>query len=296
MKLYKIITMDRRSFLALMAAPFMYQNLRHSRKKNSDPQATSRYIYSQAIRRSRADGWNKLAIGALMGRIGELFLHTPYVGGTLEGDGPETCRIDLTGLDCVTLFENVLNISRVIKRGESSWDDLVKEVIFTRYRSGSLKDYTSRLHYTSEWIEDNVKKNVVSDVSRDLGGDVFPIRVNFMSENPQYYRPLKEDSSLIARMSDIERSLASTTRYLIPKERIADIESRLQTGDIVAIATSKDGLDYAHTGLIVRDGDVARLMHASSQKKKVVLDGRISAYVAGVRTHTGISVVRPMEV
>ncbi|HLP27858.1 MAG TPA: N-acetylmuramoyl-L-alanine amidase-like domain-containing protein, partial [Candidatus Didemnitutus sp.] len=224
--------MQRRTFLSLLAAPLFVQNLRHSRKKNSDPQATSRYIYSQALRRSRNDGWNKLAMGPLMGHIGELFLGTPYVGGTLEGDGPEICRIDLTGLDCVTFFENVLDISRVIKKGKSSWEDLVNEITFTRYRNGTLGDYTSRLHYTSEWIEDNVKKNVVRDISKEIDGDLFPIRVNFMSQNPRYYRPLKEDSILVSRMAEIERTLGTTTRYLIPKERIESVETKLQTGDI----------------------------------------------------------------
>ncbi|MBC8125499.1 MAG: DUF1460 domain-containing protein [Candidatus Kapabacteria bacterium] len=288
--------MQRRYFLALVAAPFFLQNLRRSRRKNSDPLATSRYIYSQSVRRSRTDGWDKLAIGALMGRIGELFIGTPYVGGTLEGDGPETCRIDLTGLDCVTFFENVLCISRVIKKKKTSWDDLVKEITFTRYRNGSLGDYTTRLHYTSEWIEDNVVKRVVKDESMEVGGEIFPINVSFMSQNPKYYRPLRDDSSLITRVAETERLLGATTRYLIPKERIAEIEPLLRTGDIVAIATSKAGLDYAHTGMIIKEGDNARLMHASSQKKKVILDVRVSEYVNSVKSHTGISVVRPLEV
>ena len=288
--------MQRRSFLALVAAPFFLQNLKRSRRKNSDPLATSRYIYSQSVRRSHIDGWDKLPIGSLMGHIGELFIGTPYVGGTLEGHGPETCRIDLTGLDCVTFFENVLCISRVVKKKKMSWEDLVKEITFTRYRSGALGDYTTRLHYTSEWIEDNVTKKIVKDETKDAGGELFPIHVNFMSQNPQYYRPLTEDSSLISRVAATERLLATTARYLIPKDRIAEIEHLLRTGDIVAIATSKAGLDYAHTGMIVKEGDNARLMHASSQKKKVILDVRISEYVNSVKSHTGISVLRPLEV
>ncbi|MCX6139564.1 MAG: DUF1460 domain-containing protein [Candidatus Kapabacteria bacterium] len=288
--------MHRRNFLALLAAPILFQNLNKSRKKNSDPQATSRFIYSQALRQAKSGSWNKLSIGLLMGHVGGLLVGTPYVGGTLEGDGPEICRVDLTGLDCVTFFESVLDIARVIKKGNSSWDDLRNEVTFTRYRKGVLSDYSSRLHYTADWIEDNVSKGVVKDISKDIGGDPFPIRVNFMSQNPKYYRPLRDDSTLITSMAGIERSLGTTTRYLVPRERIGSIESQLQTGDIVAIATSKDGLDYAHTGMIFMDGEIARFMHASSQKKKVVLDGSIGEYVNGVKSHTGISVVRPLEI
>ena len=287
--------MLRRSFLLLLATPVLAQNLRKSRSRNSDPVATSSYIYSQTMRRVAAEKWNRLPIGDLMGNIGTLLLGTPYVGGTLEGAGPEICRADLTGLDCVTFFENVLAMARCSKLGTPSWDAFIKQITRTRYRDGQLEGYTSRLHYTAEWIENNVAKGIVRDVTPDLGGDVFPIRVSFMSEHPQYYPPLKADTALVGTMASIERRLATTTRYIVPREKIADIEPLLKTGDIVAIATSKAGLDYAHTGLIVREGSVARLMHASVTKKKVILDVRLSDYIASVKSHIGVSILRPIE-
>ena len=287
--------MLRRSFLLLLATPMLAQNLRKSRSRNSDPVATSSYIYSQTMRRVVAEKWNRLPIGDLMGNIGTLLLGTPYVGGTLEGAGPEICRADLTGLDCVTFFENVLAMARCSKLGTPTWDAFIKQITRTRYRDGQLDGYTSRLHYTAEWIENNVAKGVVRDVTPDLGGDVFPIRVSFMSEHPQYYQPLKADTTLVGTIASIERRLATTTRYIVPREKIADIEPLLKTGDIVAIATSKAGLDYAHTGLIVREGSVARLMHASVTKKKVILDVRLSDYIASVKSHIGVSILRPIE-
>jgi hypothetical protein len=84
--------------------------------------------------------------------------------------------------------------------------------------------------------------------------------------------------------------------YVIPRGEIRKIESELRTGDIVAIATSKRGLDYAHTGLVVRDGTRARLLHASSTRKMVILDDYLSDVVQRVDSWTGISVVRPVDV
>lgn len=289
--------MQRRNFLALFAVPLLMQNLRTSRRKNSDPQATSRYIFSRAVLKSREERWDLLPIGKRMEKIGTLFLGTPYVGGTLEGDGPEVCRLDLTGLDCVTFFESVLTIARLVRRKPlATWTDLIKEVTYTRYRSGVLEDYTSRLHYTADWIEDNIKKGVVADITQEIGGQLFPVLVSYMSEHPALYKPLKLDTSLVPRIASIERGLATTTRYYIPRDQIAKIEHLLHTGDIVAIATSKAGLDYSHTGMIVRDGDQARFMHASLQKKKVVLDSPLNEYIAGVRSHIGVTIVRPIEV
>ncbi|MBS1562251.1 MAG: DUF1460 domain-containing protein [Bacteroidetes bacterium] len=297
--------MERRTFLALLATPLLLplaepllaQNVRSSRKRNTDKQATSRYIFSQAMRQARADGWHKLSVGEAMGQIGLLFVGTPYVGGTLEGEGMEQCRIDLTGLDCVTFFENTLDMARIVKKNKYSFEDLQKEVLYTRYRGGVLTDYTSRLHYTSEWISDNVAKGVVQDMTRELGGVIFVNTVNFMSTHPQYYAPLKQDETLQAKIGAIEERINATTRYFIPKDRIVNIESKLQTGDIIAIATSKEGLDYAHTGIIFKDdAGVAHLFHASSQKKKVVMDVSVSEYVNSVKSHTGITVVRPTNV
>lgn len=292
--------MDRRYFIVLMAAvpivaPLYAQSLRKTRKKNTDTVATTKYIFAQAMRRAAKDNWHRKPIGELMGEIAILLQGTPYVGGTIEGV-PEMCRIDLTGLDCVTLFESVLGMARIIKRKEYTFDALIEEVTLTRYRQGVLDGYPSRLHYTSDWIDDNVIKGVVQDITRDLGGVIFPNTVNFMSTHPQYYKQLKDNTEVRERIAEIEIQVNARTRYYIPKDRIEIVETHLNTGDIIAIATSKDGLDYSHTGLIYRgtDGD-ARFLHASSQKKKVVLDVRIGEYVNSVKSNTGITVVRPLE-
>lgn len=295
--------MRRRHFLTtlvlgLPVLPLGAQNLRTSRKKNTDPTATSQYIFSQAVRTAYREGWQRKPIGELMGHLGMLLVGTPYVGGTLDGEGPETCRVDLTGLDCVTLFENVLAMARLVKtksQTEADWKAMLGNVAFTRYRGGGRIAYDTRLHYTSEWILDNVAKNVVRDVTPELDGVQMPLNVGFMSANPKYYKPLAGSDSLRNVIATIEQSINARSLLYVPTADIEGIEERLQTGDIVAIATSKSGLDYAHTGMIVRVDGRPRFMHASLQKKKVIVDGALSAYVRSVRTHTGVTIVRPLE-
>lgn len=257
---------------------------------------------ASSVRRAEAlvslakdSGWTRLPIGQIMVRLGHELLNTPYVGGTLEGDGPEVCRISLDGLDCVTFFESVLNLARNLQRGRTSFDDLRSSVTETRYRSGVLNGYTSRLHYTTEWFLDNVAKGVVVDVSQSLGGTATKMKVDFMSTHPQLYPALRQDTQAVRRMAEIERRLQRKTMFVIARENIARIESQLKDGDIIAIVTSKKGLDYAHTGIVVREGARARLMHASSTKKQVVLDGYLAEVVSRVDSWTGISVARPRE-
>lgn len=240
--------------------------------------------------------WKAIPIGSLVSKIGLELVEAPYVGGTLDGPGREVCTVDMLRLDCVTLFEVSLNMARIMHLGKDSIQDLIEAVTYTRYRDGILSDYTSRLHYTSEWIENNVKKGVVVDVTPQLGGVPFVLQLGFMSQNPKYYPALVAEPRYVEIMRTVEERINSTSRTIIPRQSIAKIESQLQDGDIIAIATSKKGLDYSHTGMIVRDGDRARFLHASSTKKKVILDGPISEYVGRLESNLGITVLRPLPV
>jgi hypothetical protein len=245
---------------------------------------------------AKEKGWSSLPIGEVMGKVGQQFLGTPYVAGTLEGPGEERCRIDLEGLDCVTYYEVVLALARLIKKGDVHMEALRKEITFLRYRDGEIDGYTSRLHYTSDWIADNVAKRTITDITETiLDGVPLEQKVDFMSTHPQYYKPLSDSASLISKIKEVEADINGRERWYVPKVSISTIESELRTGDIVAVATSKKGLDYAHTGMILRKDGEARFMHASTTKKQVVIDVTISAYVASVASHIGITVIRPNE-
>lgn len=250
-------------------------------------------LLSVIVNAAQMGQWTSLPIGERMIKVAQYFVDVPYVGGTLEGE-PEACRINLAGMDCVTFFENTLDIARMLAHGGSTIDDLRKELTFTRYRNGTLNGYESRLHYTADWIANNIEKKVVADVTPQLGGVPLKVNVSFMSTHPQYYRPLQEQPALIETMGAIETAVNKIPRSYIPRNGIREIENKLQSGDIIAITTSKDGLDYAHTGLINVVNGEARFMHASSSQKKVVLDRTISEYVNSVTSHTGITVVRPI--
>jgi hypothetical protein len=253
------------------------------------------------LERARRERWGALPIGERIARFGRALEGAPYVAGTLEGPGPEVVRVPMHGFDCVTFMELCLDLARVTAgtpQPAPTPQDVHDAVRFTRYRAGRLVDYTSRLHYTSEWIADNIRKGVVADVTDSLGGMPCGPRVGFMSSHPSSYPALVAHPAYVDSMRAIETAVARMPRTCIPRERIAAAESRLRTGDLVAIATSIEGLDYAHTGIIVRDSaGVARLLHASSKRGRVMLDVRLSDYVAaGPKSFTGVTIVRPVEV
>ncbi|MCE2756189.1 MAG: DUF1460 domain-containing protein [Ignavibacteriae bacterium] len=244
--------------------------VKNSITKQADKEINTGYIFDHLIEEMIKRDYHTLPIGECMGKIGSMMIGTRYVGGTLELM-PERCIMDLTGLDCVTFFENTL-------------------------KDGNLEGYTSRLHYTSEWILDNVKKGVIKDLTKELGGKPFNVKVSFMSENPQYYPQLTAQPSLINKMRLVEYGINNTRHWYIPNSQVKEIESKLQTGDIIAIATNKSGLDYSHTGMIIKNAKgMALFLHASSAKKRVYLDKRISTYLSESSTSIGISVLRPQD-
>ncbi len=240
--------------------------------------------------------WTKLPIGVLITKVAQQLIGVSYVGGTLDGPGRETCSVDMLRLDCVTLFEVTLNMARITHLGKDSLADLIDAVTYTRYRDGILTDYTSRLHYTSDWIDNNIKKGVILDVTPSLGGEPFPLQLGFMSKNPKYYPALQANPEYVEVMRDVEQRVNRTNRFIIPVQSIEGVEHQLKDGDVIAIATSKAGLDYSHTGLIVREGNRARFLHASSTQKKVVLDVPIADYVKKTSTNIGITILRPLPV
>jgi hypothetical protein len=260
-------------------------------------------VFDSLFNRAYAQRWDTLAIGERVGRFALALEGRPYADGTLEGPGPEVCRVTGTGFDCVTFMETCLALAQLTAPGSAALPrptsaDLIVAVTRTRYRGGVLDGYVSRLHYTSEWIADNAKRGVLDDVSAALGGIALPLEVGFMSSHPDAYPALRGLPERVERIREIEARIRALDIAFIPRERVAAIEPQLRTGDLVAIATSIAGLDYAHTGLIWRDSaGVARFVHASSAGGRVVVDRAPHEYLAGgPKHHTGITVARPREV
>jgi hypothetical protein len=248
------------------------------------------------------------AAGAPLGlaavRVGELAVGTPYEPHTLEeyllaGDSPsrtEPLTLRLDRFDCVTLVESCLAIARLGRAGaEVGWDDFGREMERMRYRGGVRAGYTSRLHYFSEWLHDNERRGLVRMLGREMGGtpDTRPLR--FMSEHPDAYRALA-DADVRAEIGAIERRLDDQPRWVIPTERIPAIADRIHSGDVLAFATSIEGLDVTHSAFAYRDAaNVVRVLHAPLSGGVVeVTRSTLQEYVAGIRRSTGILLARPV--
>ena len=246
-----------------------------------------------------------VSVGKSATRVGELAVGTPYVAFALEaylreGGSPtatEPLTLSLSHFDCVSLVESCIAIARLSgKSVQPKWEDFAREMQLLRYRGGVREGYTSRLHYFSDWIRDNQIRGGVRDLGNELGGtaDTRPLR--FMTEHRSSYPALAHDD-VFAEIAARERGLDAHPRWVVPKAEIPAVSDRIESGDILAFATSIEGLDVTHTAFAYRDGSgVLRVLHAPLSGGVVeVTRATLPEYVAAIRRSTGILVARPLE-
>jgi hypothetical protein len=229
--------------------------------------------------------------------IGKSFLETEYIAHTLEKEGDEQLVINLTGLDCTTFLENTLTLSRCIKKNKTSFEDYQNELTFVRYRDGKIDKYPSRLHYFSDWIYNNQLKGIVKDITEEIGGVPIKFKLNFMSENPKYYKQLKENPEFIPIIRKQEEEVNSRQYYYIPENDIEKIESKIQTGDLIALTTPEKGLDIGHVGIAIKmDNGRIHFLHAPLVGSKVqITETPLSDYVIKNKKRNGIIILRVQE-
>jgi hypothetical protein len=244
-----------------------------------------------------------LPIGERTAAAGQALLGTRYKSFTLEIDNRiESPSVNFNGLDCWTFFETALAFARMLNEPEENWTPttLLRYIETDRYRGGECTgEYLSRLHYLEDWLYDNDRRGLVDDLTQRLGGANVPHSAREMSIGWRHYRYLAANRSLRVPLARMEAQVSSRPLYQIPKSRVAKIESKLQSGDIIGIISrDRRGLySTSHVGLALRTNDGLHFMHASSPSNsgKVVVDARISQYLARYRTDSGILVARPLK-
>ena len=227
--------------------------------------------------------------------IGSKFIGTPYEAGTLDINDNEELVIHISGLDCVTFVENVLTFMKMIRSEESDIKDYTNELMNIRYRNGRIDDYTSRLHYFSDWIYENEKKSLVKNITQEIGGEEYNKEINFMTTHKDSYPSLKNNPEFLERMKQIEADISSRIMYYIRKENISNFYSNLQTGDIFAVTTEIKGLDVTHTGFIYKLNDKTHILHASQAVGEVVISkNTIKEYLSSIKKSTGLMIAIPI--
>lgn len=256
--------------------------------------------YDALVARAARENWAALPIGDRTAQVGRALLGTPYVNYTLELDTRiEQPCVNFNGMDCWTFFEIALGTARALKlKTQPTSADLLRMIELDRYRGGKCTgSFISRLHHLEDWSYDNSRRRLVEDLTPKLpGARRLQREMNYMATHWRSFRQLKANPALISPMARIESEVSRRGIYYIPKNQVAKIEKYLQNGDIISIVTTWPGTYTSHVGLAVRDANgPIRFMHASRDAREVMIDSRLSDYLARFSKHQGIMVARPRE-
>ena len=199
---------------------------------------------------------------------------TPYVAHTLEGK-TEKLTINIDQLDCTTFVETLYALVRTTLSGSTSWRDYARNLENIRYRDGKMGDYSTRLHYMSDWIVDNSRRgNIVDVTDRVACHRDRVVTLNFMTTHRSSYPSLKEDSIFI-KIKNIEKGYYNHRFPYIKKSDLntESVKKVVRRGDFVGLVTTTSGLDLSHLGIIEFDskGNPV-LLDASSIGGKVMLE------------------------
>ena len=223
-------------------------------------------------------------------------LGTPYVAHTLEGD-EEMLTINIHELDCLTFIETLYALTRATLQQRYSWRDFAANIENVRYRGGKMGDYSSRIHYMSEWIIDNHMRGNLQEITPDLPHADYMIKnIDYMTKHPDQYRQLKNDSAMVEK---IRRYELRNHRYpYLKRSWLNDkgVKAALRSGDFISLVTKMDGLDVSHNGIIIVDekGD-PYLLDASMSGGKVMLEAKpLFKYLERSKSNIGIRVYRMM--
>lgn len=239
----------------------------------------------------------ELPISDVITEIGKSFLGVNYEAFTLEKPGDESLVVNLRGLDCTTFLENSFVFARLIKQGKTEFNDYLAELQYIRYREGKINGYPSRLHYFTDWIYENQKKGIVKDITKEIGGVAYTKKVSFMTENKNLYKQINGNAEYLKAIENTEREINSRKYFYIPKKDVAAAEAKIKNGDLIAITSSVNGLDINHVGIAVEVGGRIHFMHAPLVGSKVqITEVPLDRYLAGIKKHTGVMVLRPTEI
>lgn len=221
----------------------------------------------------------------------------PYGAKTLDKNTNEKLVVNLTRLDCTTYVENVCALSLCVKNKKKRFEDFCYYLRLLRYHDGEIS-YINRLHYFTQWIENNTNKGFVNEVTSPDPPFIKKqtLDINYMSTHSALYPTLKREPLLIECIKEKEKLLCGKICRYIPKDILNKqtlLNNVIKNGDIIAIVTNREGLDTSHIGIAVWHKDGIHLLNASTIHKKVVEEPlTLYNYMKKHPSQKGVRVIR----
>ena len=232
--------------------------------ESEQPRGLNRQRVEQLLSEAKYDR----SAGSRVDTLSRQFLGHPYKPNPLIGSPgtDEVFTAALDGFDCVTYIETVVALARA-----ASVDDFIEWLRKIRYEHGRIQ-WEQRNHYMTFWIRNNIGKEIIKPV--------------FLPTIPMTSRE---------RILNVVPGLAAqrTCLQCVPKWAVPRLDPHLLTGDLMFFASTRKNLDVFHAGIIVREGTMVLMRHAS-RSHGIVVEQALSEFLKANRM-AGVIVVRPQE-
>ena len=231
--------------------------------------------------------------------FGRELKNVPYVAKTLEKNSKERLIVNLRQLDCTTYVETVLALSRAMRQGKPTFHNYCENLRKIRYCNGNVA-YTARQHYFTYWIKENTREGIVRNIvsPNPPYSATQTVTANYMTKHVEKYPMLKGRPQWVKQIEAMEKSITGTRQKYIPKQSVTNsdaMKKAVRNGDIIAIVTTKTGLEISHIGVAVWHRDGLHMLNASSLYHKVVEDSNLlRAYLYKQKSALGIRIARPL--
>ena len=223
-----------------------FESLLNKRLYEMQPQEVSQYL--RFLQSAEPDLHKRIADLARK-NIGQPYLLFPMGEFPYELHDPQP-MFSLAKSDCVTFTEHIYAMAL-----STSWDEFFWTLQRIRYNDGVIGVVT-RNHYTeADWNTSNAW--LLTDISRELAG----ARV-------QTYTMIVDRAQLLRTRYQLTRDIPvqTVTAPYVAKDRVAEIESQLQAGDMINVVSGKGGETLVtHVGLVVLGPNGRRHMIHSSE-------------------------------
>ena len=223
-----------------------FESLLNKRLYEMQPQEVSQYL--RFLQSAEPDLHKRIADLARK-NIGQPYLLFPMGEFPYELHDPQP-MFSLAKSDCVTFAEHTYAMAL-----SASWDEFFWTLQRIRYKDGVIGVVT-RNHYTeADWNPSNAW--LLRDISRELAG-----------ANAETYTMVIDRAQLLKTRYQLMRDIPLQTviETYVPKNRVAEIESQLNEGDMVNVVSGKnDEKLVTHVGIIVLGPNGRRHMIHSSE-------------------------------
>jgi Protein of unknown function (DUF1460) len=237
--------------------------------------------------------------------MGTTFLGNPYPKSNVDTShktGPtkvvlqkierEVLVVNLKKFDCVTFVESMIALIQTQRNPSPTFDLFKKKLTHVRYRNDYV-NYATRLHYFSDWIYENEKNGILTNITKEIGGEIYKKDVFFMSLKRDTLYGNMADPTTFYNVKMVEDAITKREKWYIPKEKVGAMEFKLKEGDIIGITNVLAGMDMAHAGIVTWRNGRAYMLHASSQFGQVIVtDVPLVDYLLRNKGQSGIMVGR----